>query len=75
MFMILAGFQTNLHWHPLHDFHVVSGRIFRRKQAESGSGGRGKAIDVRIVFMAAAIGVDLDLNLFAQRAFCEAASL
>ena len=57
--VILAGIEIDLHRNALHDFHVVSGSVLRRKQAEARAGGAGDAVNMAFQSLASRIYVDV----------------
>ena len=57
--LIFARLQNNLYRYPLNDFHVVTGCIFGRQQAEEGARCSRNAIDMTAVRAAVRVEVNL----------------
>ena len=62
MIGILAGVEQDSHRQPLHDLHVVAGRVLGRQQAEAIAARAGHVFDVAVVVAAEGIDVDRDLS-------------
>src|SRR5882757_428432 len=58
MFGILIFIEPNSHGEPLHHFHVIPGRVFRRKEAKERTSGAREAFYFPLVI--APEGVDAD---------------
>ena len=55
---VLARLEPDSHGQTLYDFHVITGCIFRRKQAEPRSSGAAQRINVAAVAAPGCIGAD-----------------
>src|SRR5205807_6387787 len=60
MVRILTLVEPNSHGESLHHFHVVPGRIFRRKEAEERASGARKAVNFGLVVAPEGINADCD---------------
>src|SRR5207302_1045648 len=60
MVRILTLVEPNSHGESLHHFHVVPGRIFRRKEAEERASGARKAVHFGLVVAPEGINADCD---------------
>ncbi len=67
--VVRARIEHDLDRNALHDFHVVSGGIFRRQQAEAGAAGAGDAVHLAVV--GSAVGVDVDGDALADLHFAQ----
>src|SRR6516162_2635628 len=57
MLRVLPFFKSDLHRNPLHDFHIIAGRVLRRQQA--GPAGSGCAEAVNGALVVAVVGIDV----------------
>src|ERR1051326_6533941 len=52
---VLAFIKADAHGEALHNFHVISGRVFRWQKAEARACGRADRFDSRVIFTAVSI--------------------
>src|SRR5580658_3563811 len=55
MIAVFARIQIDANGHPLHHFHVISGCVLRRQQAEARSAGPADLLDGPLVFLAVGV--------------------
>src|SRR5215471_11861911 len=58
MLRVLAFFKSDLHRNPLHNFHIIAGRVLWRQQAGPAGSGRSKTVNVALVV--AVVGIDVN---------------